>query len=225
MSVHTPTAPPIAPGPLPPPRRSALDNKHGLVGLVLCGAAVLSAPGVEFGIPHSPLAPAAGVVGVVLCIVGCFRRPRRYAVIGLLAAVLSVAFWSVVDMARDGAAARKAAVYGLSASTWEDTSRACFLMACAVEQVRASTGSPPATTNTSRHTDPWGRAYRYVLVPVTAKNPYGYTFTSDGPDGKPGTPDDLDLIVMHASGVMSQLPPPNAAGPAPSTPVSPPASR
>ncbi|MFT3686778.1 MAG: hypothetical protein QM783_17965 [Phycisphaerales bacterium] len=231
----TVAAPPTAPGRLPAAPPSKV-NAVGLVGLILCGVTAFASPTGIAGVTLCVLIPM-GLAGLLLSLIGCFFKPRWYGIAGLLMGLGCILFWGAFFGYIMWAATRAAASRGLTPTQWAQTSMSCMTLVDEVEAIRASTGSLPQTFTSAAPpaevTDPWGHAYRYTLTPVTATNPYGYTFISDGQDGIAGTSDDLDLIATHPTDGTMQLPsppvppapvlPPSPPAVTPATPISPPA--
>lgn len=188
--------PPTIAGALPKPRRGGpASNIPGLLGLIFNSAAVGSFGCIScLGLPLL-------AVGMILCIIGCFIVPRTFAVVGLILGLLTMVAWGVILGLGVWHAANSRGPNGLTLIETEEVSDACVTLISEVEKIRNTTGKIPATLNVTAYgdaaTDPWGHLYHYTLTPVTAKNGYGYTFLSDGPDGVPGNTDDLDIIAIH----------------------------
>jgi hypothetical protein len=219
-------APPTAPGAIPALRTGVTPNLVGLLGFIVTCAVVLASPTGFLVVTLCLLVPA-GAVGLTLSFVGCFYKPRWYGVAGLAVGLLCILFWGGLFFGATWYANSRAAKYGMNMGQMTAVQMSCLDLVDAVESARASTGSLPAAFDVTQvvgaDVDPWGHLYRYTLAPVTAANPYGYTFISDGPDGFPGTADDLDLIKIHPTDGTFPLPP-APPPPAPSVRPAPPSS-
>ncbi|MFT3686776.1 MAG: DUF3185 family protein [Phycisphaerales bacterium] len=189
--------PPTVAGQLPKrPIGGPASNIPGLLGLIFNGSGLLTSFTCLFflGIPLL-------FVGTILSIVGCFIKPRILAVIGLiigllaflvLGALLGVGAWQHFNTRN---------ARGLTPLQVDRIAESCSALTTEVEKIRSTTGNLPVVFNIGAFpeagVDPWNHWYRYIAVPVTRANPYGYTFISDGPDGIANTPDDLDIIAIH----------------------------
>jgi len=190
-----------------------MPNLVGLIGMIAVIVATLGSPTGIFGFTLCMLVPL-GFGGLTLSAAGCFFKPRWYGVVGVTVGLLCILFWGGLFAGTVWYGNAQAAKRGLSAAQWATTSMSAIGLVEGVEAARTPAGAPPATfdvtTRPQASKDPWGRLYRYTLVPVTQANPYGYTFFSDGLDGIPGTADDLDLILIHPTDGTFPLPLPPA---------------
>lgn len=126
-------------------------------------------------------------IGAVLSFFGLFRPPRALAIAGFIIG-LAGSVWVIIAVFVIGVGAVLAA---LGWNQFETTVQMAKIGG-AVEQYRSTNGVLPPSldalpqTSELKLTDPWGRPYRYHPDPATN----GFTLSSDGPDGTPGTADD-----------------------------------
>lgn len=166
----------------PPPAEPAAANGLGLasficslVGLVSCGL----------------LSP----VGLLLAVPALFIRPRAFAVAGLVVGAFGT-FWLLI------AAFFRATILGLlaiavSAAGMEhvDANLELARLKTEIRRYQRRHGALPPTLGAiprlgrEARLDPWDREYRYTV----GSDGRSYSLSSDGPDGLPGTEDDIRL--------------------------------
>jgi hypothetical protein len=192
-------------------------NIPGVVGLCLVLlAAVLSPTG--FLVITLPFLVLLGFGGLVVCGISLARRPRWPGVVGLTVGTLCIAAWvgffSLVYMHVQ----RNAAALGLNIGQHGQMCMSAMALVETAEAQRTPTGAAAqrveiAGAVAAYGNDPWGRAYRYVLV----NTPRGYTFMSDGPDGVGNTADDIDILTIQRDGLFMLPPPPGPPATTPAT--------
>lgn len=145
-----------------------------MVGLVSCGV----------------LSP----VGAILSFIGMFRAPRGFAIAGFVIG-LAGSVWVFVMIFVIGVASVAAAL------GWKELKATGDMVAIegAVSRYVDTNGALPGTLGALPQaaklplSDPWGHPYRFVPDDVGK----GYTLSSDGPDGKAGTADDVNAYSAH----------------------------
>jgi hypothetical protein len=195
-----------------------MPNLVGLIGMIAVILATIGSPTGFLVVTLFVLVPL-GFGGLALSFVGCFFKPRWYGIVGVTVGLLCLLFWGGLYFGVMWYGNAQAGKRGLTMGQWAQTSMSCTGLVWHVEAARTPAGAPPATFDVTTVPDdckdPWGRLYRYTLTPVTAANPYGYTFMSDGPDGIAETTDDLDLISIHPADGTFGLPTPPKPPPGP----------
>lgn len=142
-----------------------------LVGLLSCG---LIAP-----------------VGLVLSAIAARRPPRGFAIAGIVLGLLG-SLWLLILAGLGGLALGAVAVQYGSVGVAVEVVADTINIELAIEEHHARHGTLPASLDELQsldpdaRTDPWGRPYH--LDPASARP----RLLSDGPDGLPGTPDDLN---------------------------------
>ncbi len=138
-------------------------------------------------------------VGLILSLIGLGQRPRGWAVAGVIIGLLGTCGWLIVAvLVAVAIAGVLLAGVGMFFFTQADrielTTDMSKIAMQAEDYKHNNRGVAPAdltvlNLQTPALTDPWGTAYHYEL---TDQDP-GYDIVSDGPDGKPGTADDVYL--------------------------------
>lgn len=188
------------------PRGPRPRNVWGIVGLsMVCAATVLSPTGFLV-MPLCLLVPL-GFGGLVVCAISLVWKPRWMGAVGLVVGTLCITGWTLFFYAVFSAVNTISAGFGLSMGEHTTMAISAESLAQRAERLRLPDGSPAAAFDFNAvpledQDDPWGNPYRYVLVPTRR----GYSFFSDGPDGLPDTPDDIDLFTLQTDGVF-RLPP------------------
>jgi Type II secretion system (T2SS), protein G len=159
-----------------------ISNPLGIAGFVvsligLCSGGMLS------------------VVGLVLSIVAVFRRPRGFAIAGIILGVLGV-MWIAAIMLIVGASVLMAVVLGLVEGRGAlETAVDSWQIKDAIIQYEEDNGALPTDLSevsgieAERLEDRWGRPYH---VTIDTKNRQ-LEVVSDGPDGQAGTDDDVEM--------------------------------
>jgi hypothetical protein len=182
--LQAPSAPNVPVYYLPP-----TSNGLGLAGFVVSLVGLLS-----LGI----LCP----IGLILSLFALAKRPRGFAVAGVILGLLGSCGGIIAVVAIVGAVAAAITLGSMAYVALNDpehleVSTDLSEIGQAVERARTPEGYPPAALTTLRLDsdillDPWGRPYEYHLV---TEQP-GYEVTSWGPDGKAGTDDDIALSKL-----------------------------
>jgi hypothetical protein len=157
-------------------------------------------------------------VGLILSLVALGREPKGFAIAGLILGLLGTCGWLIAFLMA-GAAILAFLGLGAAVATLAITepdkvelTADAIAMTVAIEERRGTTGTLPASIDEVHLdqdllTDPWGNEYRYVLDPARG----GYRIMTDGPDGRPGTDDDINVRdfqeVWEAEGSGSPPPP------------------
>lgn len=147
-------------------------------------------------------------VGLALSIPAMFRQPRGFALAGLILGIAG-SLWLLAAFVLFGGVlavlVALLAVLGVQFAAYGEMAR----ITVAIERYEQRAGSLPADLSAVAGldhddlTDPWGHAYRYVL----GADGKSYELRSDGPDGKPGTVD--DVVQHHSSATVEVAPPPS----------------
>ena len=187
MSQNNPPPPsrqdPIAymtPGGMP-----AQTNTPGLVGFILAMVGLI-------GICVSPML-VFGVIGTVLCAIGVFRRPRGLAIAGLIVGAIEMLVGLVIVLFI-GTILGGAAVGFNAAVKAAQTMQTGMAIRAAVDAQKQKAGTLPATLaavpGLASTSDGWGHPIHYVPDAPTRGE---FELVSDGPDGRPGTADDVRI--------------------------------
>ena len=139
-------------------------------------------------------------IGLIISLIALGRPPRGFAIAGAILGFLGTCGGLLVFMLF-GAVILAMLGLGMAAAfiAMNDPQRVEITMdmaniAQAVEKYRDINKVPPATLTdlhlaTDTLTDPWGKMYVYNFMDEKP----GYDVQSDGPDGQPGTTDDIAL--------------------------------
>jgi hypothetical protein len=150
---------------------------------------------------------ALSPIGLILSLVAMFKRPRGFAIAGLILGLLG-SIWIIIAVFVIGLGVIGAAVgIGLAAPHLKALSDMGTIYQDVQAEVARTGAVPPDLKSVpGKHelTDPWKHPYR--LVPHKDNT---FDIISDGPDGKPGTPDD---ITIHSGDL-----PPGQSGSGPSS--------
>lgn len=207
MSSTTQSQPPSGPR-VPPPLDVRGNNAaiFGYAGFIMVIVASILSPISFLGLPALILIPM-GMFGLLFCIISLCFRVRWPGVTGTVIGLLTIAFWTTITIVPAKRISNKAATYGLDTGGYTMMLMSAMSLASEGESQRLSSGKPATVFSMTPvppeyQVDPWGRTFRYVLVPT----PRGYTFMSNGRDGLEGTSDDIDLFTIQ-DGLTFELPP------------------
>jgi hypothetical protein len=206
------------------PRRET--NSLGTAGFVVSMIGLVCSLGI--------LSP----VGLILSLVALGKKPRGFAVAGvvigalgscgLLVALIAIPAALALVLAAAGLTAGAAAVAAFAGPQVEAKVE-MFVLYTNVEQtiqdhsgaLPATLGEATSTLSSSQATDPWGSAYGYEVT----QNGAAYRLYSCGPDKVAGTPDDIPFEWrVEINNRPSHLDPTPPSGPAALPPSEAPAS-
>ncbi|MBU6414175.1 MAG: type II secretion system protein GspG [Planctomycetes bacterium] len=207
----------------PAPKRNTL----GLISLITLIVVTICTPLGICGIPLLVLIPL-GLIAGLLALISLYKSPRWPGLLALLLLIICIIMWIAtaiglivfggklaneikkevnreLDRTQARMMERDNTPSGPSptADHIETLTAAAAALSTAAESQRNPDGSAPSFVNLStpagvpvqHQTDPWGFPYQYTL----ADSPRGYTFRSNGPDGIPGTSDDIDLYDLSST--------------------------
>jgi len=166
--------------------RTSGDNGLGIAGFI-CSLLGLIACGL--------LSP----VGLILSLFGLRREPRGLAITGVVLGLFGICGWIVGLIVFGSMLAVMLAAVGLGGVAMAvggpqiESGLEMANIAREVDLYKQRTGQLPASldllpvSEPAALIDPWGRRYEFTL----SEDGVTYTLFSAGPDGTPGTPDDV----------------------------------
>lgn len=163
------------------------SNGLGIAGFILSLLGLLGTCGLL-----SPL-------GLLLSFIALFKRPRGFAIAGLIIGLLG-SIWAIILFFVIGLGAVLAMLgIGVAVQHVQAMHEINVLGDTVTAKVAAGEPVPSDLTGLTsasiRTTDPWGHSYRLIK-----KDDGTFDITSDGPDGKPATSDDLSWIDFRDAG-------------------------
>lgn len=160
----------------------APTNSLGVAGFVVSLTGLIATCGV--------LSP----IGMLLSFFALFRKPRGFALAGLVLGIAG-SFWILLVTLVGLVAAGGAAVGIHAANQHMEYARDYEAISASVEQYKSQAGFVPASllelsnVTDDQLKDQWGNYYNYTV----GADGQSFTLKSDGADGVAGTDDDFDL--------------------------------